>query len=188
MGKVFIHPSAHIAGEVKIGDGTKIWINSQVRENASIGQNCNIGKDTYIDSGVIIGNGCKIQNGVSVYHGVILQDDVFIGPNVTFTNDFYPRAFSGNTWEVRPTLIKRGASIGANATIVCGHTLGQYCMVGAGSTVTKDVPPYTLAVGNPARIIGFVCKCGQKLDENGICRKCGAEYDIKTLTKAAREK
>lgn len=181
MPDVFIHPLAHVDGGAKIGDKTKIWINSQVRENVSIGRNCNVGKDTYIDSGVKIGSGCKIQNGVSVYRGVVLQDDVFVGPNVTFTNDFYPRAFSGDSWEVRPTLVKRGASIGANATIICGCTLGEYCMVGAGSVVTKNVPPHALIAGNPARITGFVCRCGQKLDENGICRKCGTKYNVKQL-------
>lgn len=183
MPNIFIHPSAHVDGSAKIGNGTKIWINSQVRENSVIGQNCNIGKDTYIDSKVIIGSGCKIQNGVSVYRGVVLQDDVFIGPNVTFTNDFYPRAFSGDNWEVLPTLIKRGASIGANATVICGCTLGEYCMVGAGSVVTKNIPPYALAAGNPAHIIGFVCRCGHKLDENGVCKKCGAKYDTGRLGK-----
>jgi Carbonic anhydrases/acetyltransferases, isoleucine patch superfamily len=178
MNDVFIHPTANVSDKAKIGNGTKIWINSQIRENSSIGCNCIISKDTYIDFDVVIGNGCKIQNGVSVYHGVIIEDDVFVGPNAVFTNDFYPRAFSGDSWEVFKTTIKHGASIGANATIVCGHTLGNYCMVGAGSVVTKDVPDYALVAGNPARVVGYVCKCGAKLDENHICPKCGSQYDV----------
>jgi UDP-2-acetamido-3-amino-2,3-dideoxy-glucuronate N-acetyltransferase len=178
MKDVFIHPTANVSEKANIGEGTKIWINSQIRENSSIGSNCIISKDTYIDFDVVIGNGCKIQNGVSVYHGVVIEDDVFVGPNAAFTNDFYPRAFSGDTWEVSNTLVKQGASIGANATIVCGHTLGKYCMVGAGSVVTKDVPDHALVVGNPAKVVGHVCKCGCKLNEHNVCPKCGSEYDF----------
>lgn len=181
VAKVFIHPSAHVSDGAKIGDGTKVWINSQIRENSSIGEDCIISKDTYIDFDVVIGDRCKIQNGVSVYHGVVIEDDVFVGPNATFTNDFYPRAFSGDSWKVYRTLIRRGASIGANATIVCGRTLGEYCMVGCGSVVTKDVPPHALVVGNPARISGYVCECGQKLDKTGKCPQCGKQYDMQNL-------
>lgn len=170
---VYIDETAHVSDEAKIGSGTKIWINSQIRENAVIGKNCIISKDTYVDFDVEIGDGCKIQNGVSLYHGVTLEEGVFVGPNAAFTNDFYPRAFSGDNWDVCPTVIKKGASIGANATIVCGHTLGEYCMVGSGSVVTKDVPPYALVAGNPARVIGYVCECGHRLDESGRCPKCG---------------
>ncbi|MDR2940978.1 MAG: N-acetyltransferase, partial [Treponema sp.] len=121
---VFIHESAHISLDTKIGDGTKIWINSQVREHSQIGENCIISKDTYIDEYVVIGNRVKIQNGVSVYHGVIIEDDVFVGPNATFTNDHVPRAFN-SSWEISETIVRKGASIGANATIICGVTIGE---------------------------------------------------------------
>lgn len=177
MDEIFKHDSAIIEDEVFIGKGTKIWVNAQIRKGARIGENCIISKDTFIDSDVVIGDNCKIQNGVSVYHGVTIENRVFIGPNAAFTNDMYPRAFSQN-WEVTPTLIKEGASIGANATIVCGVTLGEYCMVGSGSVVTKDITPHALVVGNPARIIGYVCECGNRLDEEGCCSKCGTKYDI----------
>ena len=172
---VYVDKTAHVSEQAVIGKGTKIWINSQIREDVVIGENCNISKDTYIDFSVHIGNRVKIQNGVSVYHGVTLEDDVFIGPNVAFTNDFYPRAFNGD-YDVRETLVKRGASIGANATIVCGNTLGEYCMVGSGSVVTRDIPPFALVVGNPARQIGYVCKCGQRVAMPGeCCEHCKAK-------------
>ncbi len=170
---VYIHPSSHVSPDAVIGDGTKIWINVQVREGAKIGTNCIISKDAYIDTKVSVGNSVKIQNGVSVYHGVTLEDDVFVGPNAAFTNDFYPRAFMAD-WRITETLVKKGASIGANATIVCGHTLGEYCMIGSGSVVTHDIPPYALAVGNPARVVGRVCKCGVKLASGASeCAECG---------------
>jgi UDP-2-acetamido-3-amino-2,3-dideoxy-glucuronate N-acetyltransferase len=168
---VFIHPTANVSDKAVIGEGTKVWINSQIREDAYIGERCIISKDTYIDFSVRVGNNVKIQNGVSIYHGVTVEDDVFIGPNAAFTNDFYPRACNTD-WQVRETLIKKGASIGANATIICGNTLGEYCMVGSGSVVTHDVPPYTLVVGNPARAIGYVCVCGHRLDKNYVCPAC----------------
>lgn len=167
----YIDPSAHVSDKATIGEGTSVWINSQIRENAVIGRDCIISKDTYIDAGVHIGDRVKIQNGVSVYHGVTVEDEVFIGPNAAFTNDYYPRACSPD-WKVTATVIRHGASLGANSTVVCGHTVGEYAMVGAGSVVTKDVPPYTLVVGNPARAIGKVCRCGQRL-ENDQCPACG---------------
>lgn len=173
---VFIHPSAHVSEKASIGAGSKVWINSQIREHVVVGENCIISKDTYLDFDVKVGDNCKIQNGVSVYHGVTIGDNVFVGPNVAFTNDYYPRACNPD-WEVRETVLREGCSVGANATIVCGHMLGEYCMVGAGSVVTHDVPPYALVVGNPARIIGYVCRCGQKL-ENGECPKCHAHPPI----------
>ncbi len=170
MGDFYIHPSAEVSPKVKIGDGTKIWHFAQIRENAEIGENCVISKGVYIDHGVKIGNNVKIQNGVSVYNGVIVEDDVILAPNATFTNDLYPRAFSVD-WSVTPTRVKKGASVGANATVVCGVTLGEYCMVAAGSVVTKSVPAYGLVMGNPSRLRGFVCKCGQKLG----CREPDSE-------------
>lgn len=172
MGKFFAHETAHIADNAKIGDDTKVWINVQIREDAEIGSDCIISKDVYIDHAVKIGNKVKIQNGVSVYNGVTIEDEVFVGPNVAFTNDYYPRAQNPD-WEVTPTLIQKGASLGANCTIVCGHTVGEYATVGAGSVVAADVPPYALVVGNPARQVGTVCKCGMRTDENGVCPKCG---------------
>jgi acetyltransferase-like isoleucine patch superfamily enzyme len=160
---IYIHPTANVSEQAKIGDGTKIWINSQIREKSEIGTNCIISKDTYIDTEVKIGNNCKIQNSVSVYHGVTIEDDVFIGPNACFTNDKVPRAFDPE-WKITPTFVKKGSSIGANSTIVCGITLGEYCMVAAGSVVTKDVEPYSLVMGNPAKHYSYVDKMGNKVE------------------------
>lgn len=171
MKTYYAHDSTYIADDVTVGSGTKIWINVQIREQAVIGKNCIISKDVYIDHAVTIGNGVKIQNGVSIYSGVTVEDEVFIGPNAAFTNDYFPRA-NNPDWEITPTRICKGASIGANSTIVCGHTVGEYAMVGAGSVVTKNIMPYSLVVGNPARKIGRVCQCGQRAD-NGVCGKCG---------------
>ena len=170
---VYIDSSAVVSENAEIGENTKIWVNSQVRENTKIGKNCILSKDTYIDFDVIIGDNVKIQNGVSLYHGITVEDDVFIGPNAVFTNDFYPRAFNSD-FEVKKTIIKKGASICANATIVCGNTIGEYAMVGAGSVVTHNVEPYSLVVGNPARKIGYVCKCGRRLtSKDDVCSYCG---------------
>lgn len=173
------HPSAIVESD-DIGEGTKIWHFVHIREKASIGKNCNIGKSVYIDTDVIIGNNVKIQNFASLYKGVIIEDDVFIGPSVTFTNDLYPRAFIwGEEDRVGRTLVKKGASIGANSTIVCGVTIGEYAMIGAGSVVTRDVPPFNLFYGNPARPAGLICYCGKKLnkiiaEKNGeIIYECG---------------
>jgi predicted dehydrogenase/acetyltransferase-like isoleucine patch superfamily enzyme len=148
----FVHPSAEVSPLANIGRGSQVWNQAQIREKAEIGEECIIGKDVYIDLGVVIGDRVKIQNSVSVYHGVTIEDDVFVGPQAAFTNDLYPRADNPD-WQVVPTQVQRGASIGANATIVCGVTIGERAMVGAGAVVTKDVPPYTLVVGNPARVL-----------------------------------
>ncbi|HIC98526.1 MAG TPA: N-acetyltransferase [Pyrodictiaceae archaeon] len=175
--KYFIHPLAVVEEDVEIGEGTRIWHFAHIRKGAKIGRNCNIGKGVYIDVNVEIGNNVKVQNGVSIYQGVKVEDDVFLGPHMTFTNDLYPRAFNKN-WKLIPTLVKKGASIGAHATIVCGVTIGEYAMVGAGAVVTRDVPPFGLVYGNPARLKGFVCYCGRKLkeiineDNEGIIFKC----------------
>ncbi|MBP5655306.1 MAG: N-acetyltransferase [Clostridiales bacterium] len=172
---VFIHPTAEVSDEAVIGDGTKIWNLAQVREKSVIGKDCIISKNVYVDTMVKLGDRVKVQNNVNIYHGVEVEDDVFLGPSMTFTNDFYPRAFNAD-WEITYTKVKKGASIGANATIVCGNTIGEYAMIGSGSVVTKDVPAYALVVGNPARQIGWVCKCGVKLDDGFKCPKCGEEY------------
>ena len=158
----FKHPTAIVESD-DIGEGTKIWHFAQVREGAKIGKNCIVGKSVYIDAEVEIGNGVKIQNFVSVYKGVRIEDDVFVGPSVTFTNDRYPRSFQWDEEKIIPTVVKRGASIGANSTIICGVTIGEYAMIGAGSVVTKDFPDYGFVMGNPARLKGFVCPCGMKL-------------------------
>lgn len=162
---VFVHASAHVSPKARLGNGTKVWINVQIRENVSVGENCIISKDVYLDEGVTIGDRCKVQNSVSVYKGVTIADDVFVGPNVSFTNDLVPRSFN-TAWSITPTKVETGASIGANATIVCGVTLGEYSMVAAGSVVTRDVPPYTLVKGNPARVAGKINKMGHRVDES----------------------
>lgn len=172
MENVFIHPTADVDNTAIIGEGTKIWNQAQVRNDAVVGNNCIISKNVYIDEHVVVGNNVKIQNNVNVYHGVTVEDDVFLGPSMTFTNDMYPRAFNSE-WKISETLVKKGASIGANATIRCGITIGEYAMVGAGSVVTKDVEPYALVIGNPARQIGWVCMCGGKIDDAGFCLECG---------------
>ncbi|KPK28001.1 MAG: acetyltransferase [Desulfobacterales bacterium SG8_35_2] len=161
MSGIFIHETAIVSPKAEIGINSKIWVNVQIRENATIGSNCIIGKDVYIDHGVTIGDNCKIQNHVSIYHGVHIEDDVFVGPNVSFTNDKYPRAFN-NDWEIVPIYVRKGASIGANSTIVCGVEIGEYAMVAAGSIVTKDVAPYSLVMGTPAKHEGYVNKMGHR--------------------------
>lgn len=164
--KVYIHPSANVSDKAFIGAGTKVWINVQIRENARVGEDCILSKDVYIDHAVRIGDRCKIQNSVSVYNGVSIGDDVFVGPNVAFTNDRVPRAFNTD-WRITETTVEAGASLGANSTIVCGITIGEYAMVAAGSVVTKDVPPYTLVMGNPARPVGKIDKMGNRIAEEG---------------------
>lgn len=161
---VYIHPTANVSDKTRIGAGTKIWVNVQIRENAQIGEGCILSKDVYIDHAVRVGNRTKVQNSVSVYHGVTIGDDVFVGPNVAFTNDRVPRAFNSE-WRITETTVGNGASIGANATIVCGITIGEYAMVAAGSVVTKSVPPYTLVMGNPARPVGKIDKMGNRVPQ-----------------------
>jgi UDP-2-acetamido-3-amino-2,3-dideoxy-glucuronate N-acetyltransferase len=167
---VRIHPTADVSDLAEIGPGTSIWNQSQVREGVHIGSRCILSKDVYVDAGVQIGNNVKIQNGISLYHGVILEDGVFCGPHCVFTNDRQPRAVNpdgtlktGDDWVLSETLVRAGASIGASAVIVCGVTIGRWAMVGSGAVVTRDVPDYGLVYGNPARLHGFVCPCGEKL-------------------------
>ncbi len=163
MPDFFIHPSAEVSSKAQIGNGTKIWNQVQIREGAIIGKNCIISKDVYIDQGVVIGDGVKIQNGVSVYKGVTVEDEVFVGPHSTFTNDFRPRAFTKD-WAVIPTLLRRGCSVGANATVMCGVTLGEYSMISAGAVITVDTLPFGLYIGNPARLKGFVSRSGFEME------------------------
>ena len=178
----FVHESSYVDEPSEIGEGTKIWHFSHIMANARIGKKCSIGQNVVISPNVTIGNNVKIQNNVSVYEGVVLEDDVFCGPSMVFTNVTTPRSGTprNTSADYAPTIVKRGASIGANATVVCGHTLGEFAFVGAGSVVTKDVPAYAMVYGNPARIRGYACECGIKLtfaDDRGACTQCGRQYE-----------
>lgn len=181
--ETYVHPTSVIDPDSHIGEGTKIWHFSHVMSGSRIGKNCNIGQNVVISPEVIIGNGVKIQNNVSVYTGVICEDDVFLGPSCVFTNVINPRSFVSRKNEFRKTVIRKGASIGANATIVCGNEIGEYAMIGAGSVVTKNVPAYSLWVGNPARQTGWVSRMGHKLvfneDNIAICPESGEKYILK---------
>jgi len=177
----FAHPSAVIDDGVAIREGTKIWHFSHIMKGSSIGAKCNIGQNVVVSPEVTIGNGVKIQNNVSVYEGVTLEDEVFCGPSMVFTNVYNPRSPISRMKEVRPTLIRKGASLGANCTIVCGNTVGQYAFVGAGAVVKKDVPDYAMVAGNPAKIKGWMCVCGNRIDfqdSEGQCRECGKRYHL----------
>ena len=191
----FLHESSYIDTPSSVGEGTKIWHFSHVMKNSRIGQNCNIGQNVVISPDVVIGNNVKIQNNVSVFTGCILEDDVFCGPSMVFTNVLNPRSHVSRKDEYKTTLVGKGASLGANCTIVCGTTIGRYAFVGAGAVVTRDIPDFALVYGNPARLRGWICECGIKLDlgmqRDGLaaCGACGAEY-LKTngaLVKAMRE-
>lgn len=160
--QTYIDPTADVHEAAGIGEGTMVWNWTKVRGSAVIGEDCNIGQCVYIDTGVTLGNRCKVQNGVSIYQGVSIGNGVFVGPNVTFTNDRYPRAHSQD-WEIVPTIIEDGVSIGANATIVCGVKLGQNCMIAAGAVVTRDVPSFALVMGQPARVVDYVTLAGKRL-------------------------
>jgi UDP-2-acetamido-3-amino-2,3-dideoxy-glucuronate N-acetyltransferase len=175
--RTFIHPSSVIDENVIIGNNTKIWHFSHVSKNVSIGENCSLGQNVFVGNNVIIGNGVKIQNNVSIYEGVELEDFVFCGPSMVFTNDLTPRSkFPKGSSFYKKTLVMYGATLGANCTIICGHTIGKWAMVGAGSVVTKDIPNYVLVVGNPARKIGYVCECGFRLKDDLICKQCNNVY------------
>jgi UDP-2-acetamido-3-amino-2,3-dideoxy-glucuronate N-acetyltransferase len=183
MNEVFIHTSSYVDEGASIGPGTKIWHFCHVMSDAKIGANCNLGQNVFIGSGVKIGDNVKIQNNVSVYTGVVLEDDVFLGPSMVFTNVDTPRSHVNRKDEFLTTFVKRGATVGANATIICGVTLGMYAFVGAGSIVTRDVPDYGLVFGNPARLQGWMCACGERLDlpaqGDGVfatCTRCNASY------------
>lgn len=183
----FVHESSYVDEPCEIGEGTGIWHFSHIMKNSKIGKNCKIGQNVVIGPGVIIGNNVKIQNNVSVYTGVTLEDDVFCGPSMVFTNVFTPRsAVPRNTdADFLKTLVKQGASIGANATVVCGNTIGRYAFIGAGSVVTKDVPDFALVYGNPARQHGWMCYCGLQLGEvteatSVQCQECARNYRLES--------
>jgi UDP-2-acetamido-3-amino-2,3-dideoxy-glucuronate N-acetyltransferase len=187
---VRIHPTAEVSTEAVVGDGTSIWNQAQVREGARIGSGCIIGKNVYVDAGVVIGDRVKVQNNVSVFHGVTIEDGVFVGPHVCFTNDRMPRAITPDgslktdaDWEVSPILVRQGAALGANSTILPGVTIGRWGMVGAGSVVTRDVAEHELVAGNPARRLGSACSCGRPLRDTpdgipfrGSCPACGSPF------------
>jgi UDP-2-acetamido-3-amino-2,3-dideoxy-glucuronate N-acetyltransferase len=189
----FIHPTAEVSPQATIGAGVKIWHQAQVREGAHIGANCIVGKGVYVDFDVSVGANSKLQNGVYVYHGAKIEEGVFLGPGVILTNDQLPRAINPDgslkadtDWEVSPTLVRRGASIGAGVVVLPGITIGEFAMIGAGAVVTRDVPRHGLAYGNPARLRGYVCHCGQVLtsswekEEQSIwlCPRCGNRYQF----------
>ena len=182
MSDVFVHESSYVDDGAEIGAGTKIWHFCHVMSGTRIGRRCNIGQNVVISPQVVIGDNVKIQNNVSLYTGVILEDDVFCGPSMVFTNVVNPRSHVSRKDEYRQTLVKRGASFGANSTVVCGHTIGAYAFIGAGTVVTCDVPDYALVVGNPGRITGWMCQCGVKLaagstaPATATCTVCSTTY------------
>ena len=193
MTDYYVHPSSYIDNGAEIGSGTKIWHFCHVMPGAVIGEGCNLGQNVFVAGDVRIGNNVKIQNNVSVYAGVIIEDDVFLGPSMVFTNVINPRSQVNRRGEYQTTLVKRGATIGANATIVCGVTLGEYAFIGAGAVVTKDVPAYALIYGTPGKIQGWMCQCGirlhcadEKEGEYAICESCRARYN-KTGETVTRE-
>ena len=187
MKEVYLHSTAVVDKTARIGKGTKIWHFVHVREKTEIGKNCVLGHSVYVGRGVKIGNHVKLENRATIYQGVKIEDNVFVGPHVTFTNDLYPRSYNSD-WRIVETLVKKGASIGAGSTIMCGVTIGDYAMIGAGSMLTKNLPPHALAYGNPAKIRGFVCRCGRKLEEEKKnrkfvlmkCSRCDEKYKIPT--------
>jgi len=184
MADYFVHESSYVDDGCVIGPGTKIWHFCHVMAGATIGRACNIGQNVVISPQVVIGDNVKIQNNVSLYTGVILEDDVFCGPSMVFTNVVNPRSHVSRKSEYLATLVRRGASLGANCTVVCGHTIGRYAFIGAGAVVTKDVPAHALVVGNPGRVIGWMCECGVKLSAGSApparatCAACGARYSL----------
>lgn len=180
MQETFIHHTAVVDAGATIGSGTRIWHFCHIMPKAIIGEGCNIGQNVFIDNNAQVGKGVKIQNNVSVYHGVVLEDEVFVGPSAVFTNVINPRSFIERKNEFKTTLVQKGASIGANATIVCGVTIGRYALIGAGAVVTKNVPAYALVTGNPARQTGWVSAAGHKLDfgtgDRATCTETGQQY------------
>ncbi|MBF0547096.1 MAG: N-acetyltransferase [Candidatus Riflebacteria bacterium] len=184
--KYTVHESSYVDDNVEIDEDTKIWHFCHILKNTKIGKSCSLGQNVVVGPNAILGNNVKVQNNVSIYDGVILEDDVFCGPSMVFTNVINPRSHIIRKHEYKQTLIRKGATIGANATVVCGHTLGRYCFIGAGSVVTKNIPDFALIVGNPGRIVGWMCQCGlklhpsPKLEENSdlVCNTCKCEYHV----------
>jgi UDP-2-acetamido-3-amino-2,3-dideoxy-glucuronate N-acetyltransferase len=179
MADPFVHESSYVDTGAVVGAGTKIWHFSHVMSGAVIGERCNLGQNVVVMGGTRLGNNVKVQNNVSIYEGVVLEDDVFCGPSCVFTNVTNPRSHVSRKTEYKETRVKRGSSIGANATIVCGVTLGEFAFIGAGAVVTSDVPAYGLMVGVPARRVGWMCQCGERLAISGgsaSCQRCGAGY------------
>lgn len=177
MSAPIVHETAVVDEGARLGPGTRVWHFTHVSSGSTVGANCVLGQNVFIGSGVAIGDRVKIQNNVSVYAGVKIADEVFLGPSCVFTNVLTPRAHVERKDEYAPTPVGRGVTVGANATIVCGHALGEYALIGAGSVVTKDVPAHAVMVGNPARRIAWACKCGEVLPDEGICARCGDEYE-----------
>lgn len=179
MSGYFVHESSYIDEGVRIGDGTKVWYFCHIQSGAEIGENCSFGQNVNVGNHVKIGNFVKVQNNVSIYEGVELEDYVFCGPSMVFTNDLTPRSkYPKGTAGYKRTLVRVGASVGANATIVCGHTIGKWAMIGSGAVVTSDVPDYALMVGVPAKQVGWVCECGTVLPMDLVCPDCGRKYHL----------
>ena len=178
MEEYFVHPTSIVDENVEIGEGTKIWHFSHIQSGARIGKNCSFGQNVNVSNNVLIGDGVKVQNNVSIYEGVELEDSVFCGPSCVFTNDLTPRARYSKKHQYMYTLIKHDATLGANCTIVCGHTIGKFATIAAGAVVTKDVEPHALMAGVPAKRIGWVCECGQVLDKDLNCPDCGRRYEM----------
>lgn len=177
MSDYFVHPTSIVDDNVEIGEGTKIWHFSHIQSGAKIGQKCSFGQNVNVSNNVKIGNGVKVQNNVSIYEGVELEDYVFCGPSCVFTNDLTPRAkYPKGSIGYKKTVVEEGASIGANATIVCGHNIGKWALIGAGAVVTTNVPAHALMLGVPARQCGWTCECGEVLPEGLVCRVCGRKY------------
>ncbi len=175
----FVHPTSVVDEPVEIGEGTQIWHFSHIMSGAKIGKNCIIGQNVFVASGATLGDNIKLQNNVSVFKAVTLEDDVFCGPSMVFTNVFNPRSFISRKKEFRATLIRKGATIGANATVICGNTIGQYAFIGAGSVVTKDIPDYALVYGNPGKVKGWICQCAEEIifrSGRAKCQVCGKKY------------
>lgn len=186
--KYYVHESSYVDDDVEIGQGTKIWYFCHIQKGARIGERCSLGQNVNISNNVRIGNGVKIQNNVAVYEGVEIEDDVFCGPSCVFTNDLTPRAkYPKGHENYKKTVIKRGASLGANSTIVCGHTVGEWALIGAGAVVTSNVPAHALMLGVPARRKGWACECGSLLDETLVCKECGRKYTECELGLTERE-
>jgi len=178
MNTVFIHQTAVVDEPSEIGKGTRIWHFCHLMSHCRLGENCNLGQNVFVASGVSLGNNVKVQNNVSIYEGVEIEDDVFLGPSMVFTNVSTPRAHVSRKDEYGRTVVRQGATIGANATIICGHCIGAYAFIGAGAVVTKDVEDHALVVGNPAKQVGWMCHCGERLETDLVCKRCHNAYSL----------